>query len=141
MNSQYFVFFQKWSKEHARLNRGKIHALQKQQSPCGIGFVSRLDLPEAVVHEWVQWQKQHPWNLFGSRDQGFVNGDTEADDIVQVRACLRMTVRDGVAIAVHHIDADDMAHENMVSLRRHVGESHLQRETAERCQRGQCDQR
>jgi hypothetical protein len=72
-NSQDFVFVQQRSKEHSRPDSGKIRALQKQQSRRGIGVVSRLDLSEAVMHEWVQWQDQNFWNLSGSRSQGFVN--------------------------------------------------------------------
>lgn len=141
MRSQYPVFFLHRQKEDAWLEAGKIRALQEQQSRGCIVLVGGPDLLEAVVHERIEWYEQFLWNSFGVRNQGLVDGYVKTDDIVQTGPRTRLTIHDGKATSVDHVNADDVTDEYMVGLRNHLGEGHLQRKTCEYDQRGRCRQR
>jgi len=120
MHLQHLVFFLQWQKEDTWLEAGKFCALQEQQSRGCIVLVSGPDLPEAVVQERIEGYKQFLWNSLGVRNQSLVDCHVKTNDVVQTGARARPIIHDGMAIAVYHVNADDVADKDMVGFRSHL---------------------
>ncbi|WP_313255047.1 hypothetical protein [Stenotrophomonas sp.] len=120
MDAQGFIFVTQWTHENTGLHTDKVVAFKEHEPGSRIAVMCVSDLSEPVMQMACQWHRQNVRHSGDICDKNLIHRNEEPDGVIEPGASRCLSVQDGLASAVDHVNADDATNQNVIRALSHL---------------------